>query len=124
MPGAPVTPDVEQWRVFYAENGLGKGKSADLVALKVQIAEEQLRKIRRENEEGDGRVVDEQTIRDFLRDWAAKLDLLLTAELETNLPPLLDGKPIAEIRVEMRNVHDRIRQATSRGLLNWTPESN
>lgn len=53
----------------------------------------------------------------FLRSWIAKLDLLLTAELENNLPPVLLGQPIEVLRKEMRDCHDRLREATKRGLV-------
>ena len=51
----------------------------------------------------------------------AKMDLLLSSELEVNAPPLLAGKSILEVREEMRRIHDRIRDATKNGLLKWQP---
>tara|TARA_R110000787_G_scaffold162146_2_gene275534 strand:- start:166 stop:696 length:531 start_codon:yes stop_codon:yes gene_type:complete len=55
----------------------------------------------------------------FIRAWIAKLDLLLTAELENNLPPMLLGQPIDVMRSEMRQCHDRLRDATQRGLVRY-----
>lgn len=124
LDGAPSGLNVEAWLKFRDERGLGRQRGADLHALKVQIAEQDLERKRHENAVLRGESIPANEIRDFLREWAAKLDLLLTSELETNAPPLLDGKPIAEIRVTMRDVHDRIRAATARGLLSWEPEQS
>lgn len=60
-----------------------------------------------------------QQVSEFLRAWAAKLDLLLTAELENNVPNLILGLPIADIRREMVACHDRIREMTHRGFRTW-----
>jgi phage terminase Nu1 subunit (DNA packaging protein) len=64
-------------------------------------------------------VIDRDLVANYLKSWVAKLDLLLTAELENNLPTALIGQPIDLIRSEMRNAHDRIREATRRGLRAW-----
>jgi hypothetical protein len=68
-------------------------------------------------------MISREVVADYLHAWAAKLDMLLTAELENNTPPIVVGLSVAEVRVEMRNVHDRIREATHRGLGAWE-ESN
>jgi hypothetical protein len=67
--------------------------------------------------------IDRHEVSDYLRAWTAKLDLLLTAELENNAPNLILGKPIDEIRSEMRQMHDRIRDATRRGLRAWEEDN-
>ena len=119
MDGAPDSPDVEAWTAFVAERGLNRGNSKTLAELKVLIAQEELKKKRRENEVAEGRMIEEQAVSDFLREWVAKLDMALTAELDVNAPPMLAGKSIVEVREEMRAIHDRIRDATKRGLLKW-----
>lgn len=64
-------------------------------------------------------VIDRDLVADYLNAWVAKLDLLLAAELENNIPNLILGQPIDEVRREMRNCHDRIRDSTRRGLRAW-----
>jgi hypothetical protein len=64
-----------------------------------------------------------QQVSEFLRAWAAKLDLLLTAELENNVPNLVLGLSIADIRREMVACHDRIREMTHRGFRTWEDDN-
>jgi phage terminase Nu1 subunit (DNA packaging protein) len=64
-------------------------------------------------------VIDRDLVANYLKSWVAKLDLLLTAEMENNIPNLVLGQPIDEVRREMRECHDRIREATRRGLRAW-----
>ena len=64
-------------------------------------------------------VIDRDLVADYLKAWVAKLDLLLTAELDNNIPNLVLGQPIDEVRREMRDSHDRIRDSTRRGLRAW-----
>ena len=64
-------------------------------------------------------VIRRDVVSTFLRSWVAKFDLLLTAEMENNLPPVLLGQPIDMMRDEMRQCHDRLRQATQRGMVQW-----
>ena len=90
--------------------------------IKVQkLSQEELKKKGRENAVAEGRIIEQETVSEFLRDWMAKMDLLLSSELEVNAPPLLAGKSILEVREEMRRIHDRIRDATKNGLLKWQP---
>ena len=122
-PDAPQEPDVEAWMEFKEKWGVGKGGSQELQRIKVEIATEQLAKIKRENAILEGEMIATKDVREFLQDWTAKLDLLLTAVMETNLPPKLVGRPIAEIRFMLRNAHDEIREATAKGLLKWQPDT-
>lgn len=121
LKGAPGTWDIEEWRRFVDANNLNKGNSVSLAVLKVEIAQEELKKKRRENAIAEGRMIEEGVVQDFLRDWMAKLDMALTAELEVNTPPLVAGRSVPEVRECLRGVHDRIRDATKNGLLKWTP---
>jgi hypothetical protein len=119
--GAPAGWNVEEWRTFIEQRGLAKASSDVLSELKVLIAQEELKKKQRENAVAEGKIIEQETVADFLREWTAKLDLMLTSELEVNAPPLLSGKSIVEVREEMKAIHDRIREATKTGLLKWQP---
>jgi len=121
LKGAPASWDIVEWQRFVDANNLNKGNSVSLAALKVEIAQEELKKKRRENAVAEGKMIAEDVVRDFLRDWMAKLDMALTAELEVNTPPLVAGRSVADVRERLREVHDRIRDATKSGLLKWTP---
>jgi hypothetical protein len=121
LKGAPAGWNIEEWRTFVEQRGLNKASSDVLSELKVLIAQEELKKKGRENAVAEGRIIEQETVSDFLRDWMAKMDLLLSSELEVNAPPLLAGKSILEVREEMRRIHDRIRDATKNGLLKWQP---
>lgn len=121
LKGAPAGWNIDEWRTFVEQRGLNKASSDVLSELKVLIAQEELKKKGRENAVAEGRIIEQETVSDFLRDWMAKMDLLLSSELEVNAPPLLAGKSILEVREEMRRIHDRIRDATKNGLLKWQP---
>jgi len=121
LKGAPASWDIAEWRRFVDTNNLNKGNSVSLATLKVEIAHEELKKKRRENSVAEGKMIEEGTVQDFLRDWMAKLDMALTSELEVNAPPLLAGRSVVEVREKLREVHDKIRDATKNGLLKWTP---
>jgi hypothetical protein len=121
LKGAPAGWNIEEWRTFVEQRGLNKASSDVLSELKVLIAQEELKKKGRENAVAEGRIIEQETVSEFLRDWMAKMDLLLSSELEVNAPPLLAGKSILEVREEMRRIHDRIRDATKNGLLKWQP---
>lgn len=122
LPGAPKSKNFEEWQKWIEDNGHLKGGSKKLTELKVLIAEEELKKKRRENSVAEGMVVPADEIRAFHQQWSMKLDQLLTHELDTNAPPLLLGCDIVELRKIMVEIHDRIRHATHAGLLNWRPE--
>ena len=69
--------------------------------------------------EAKRQVIGREIVSNYLRQWVARLDVLFSAELEHNLPAVLLGQPIDLIRREMRECHDRIREATKRGLVRW-----
>jgi hypothetical protein len=121
LKGAPAGWNIEEWRTFVEQRGLNKASSDVLSELKVLIAQEELKKKGRENAVAEGRIIEQETVSEFLRDWMAKMDLLLSSELEVNAPPLLAGKSILEVREEMRRIHDRIRDATKNGHHKWQP---
>ena len=82
-----------------------------------QLAEVKLSKERNE-------VADIEAVEDFLKRAAAALDMRITHELETVLPPALVGKDIVAMRQELQSGGDRIRETLRRGILNWKPEKS
>ena len=109
-----------EWQQFCAQNVIGKDTATrNLADLKAELMREQIKLARMKNAEAKREVIDRDLVASYLKSWVAKLDLVLTAELENNLPALLIGQPIDLIRAEMRNAHDRIRDSTRRGLREW-----
>jgi hypothetical protein len=123
MPDAPTEPDLVQWQAFIEQHGLGKNSTKSLTELKGEVEAEKLRKLKRENEIAEGRTISIDDVTGYLTELAAKLDLLITQKVETDLPVLCLGQPIADIRAQCRRKHDEIREITHAGLLNWKPES-
>jgi phage terminase Nu1 subunit (DNA packaging protein) len=108
------------WQQFCAENVIGKDTATrNLSELKAELMREQIKFARMKNAEAKRQVIERDLVASYLQSWVAKLDLLLTAELENNIPNLVLGQPINEVRREMRECHDRIRDATRRGLRAW-----
>jgi hypothetical protein len=124
MPDAPQVPDLVQWAAFIEDHGLGKRDTKSLTELKSDVEREKLRKLKRENEVAERKIVAVDEAVSLLAEMAAKLDLLLTQKLETELPPLVIGQPIAQVRAECRRVHDEIRAVTKDGLLDWSPDGD
>jgi hypothetical protein len=120
LPGAPQKPDVDQWLAFYKDHGLGKGSSRQLVDLKILIAEEQLKKAKRDNAVAEAEVIDRKVISDFLADLAAKLDAVITHEFIANAAPKLVGMDIGEVRRCLAEARERVRHATRNNLLKWS----
>ncbi len=123
MPDAPTEPDLVQWQAFIEQHGLGKNSTKSLTELKGEVEAEKLRKLRRENEVAEGRVVPVDTVLEINGELAAKLALLLKVKLLTELPALCVGQPIAEIRAIAQQKIDEISDVTVKGLLDWPPET-
>ena len=123
MPDAPTEPDLVQWQAFIEQHGLGKNSTKSLTELKGEVEAEKLRKLRRENEVAEGRVVPVDTVLEINGELAAKLALLLKVKLLTELPALCVGQPIAEIRAIAQQKIDEISDVTVKGLLDWKPET-
>jgi len=121
MPDAPTVPNVVQWQAFIEQHGLGKTGTKSLTELRAAVEAEKLRKLKRENEIAEGDIITLGLVTEMLSGLSAKLDLLLTQKLDTELPQLCVGQSIAEMRVHCRRAHDEIREVTDRGLLNWKP---
>ena len=124
LDGAPETADIESWVAFVELRGLGRTSSRKLTELRAEVEAEKLRKLKRENEIAEGRTISIDDVTGYLTELAAKLDLLITQKVETDLPVLCLGQPIADIRAQCRRKHDEIREITHAGLWsgypNWT----
>jgi phage terminase Nu1 subunit (DNA packaging protein) len=112
--------DLLAWQQFCAHNVIGKDTATrNLSDLKAELMREQIKLARMKNAEAKREVIGRDLVSNYLISWVAKLDLILTTELENNLPSLLIGQPIDIMRLEMRKAHDRIRESTRRGLSAW-----
>jgi hypothetical protein len=106
---------------YYREDRNIAATTLNQAKLEKLSAEAEMAKIKLGQARGD--TIDREAVADFLQSWTAKLDMLLTSELETGLPNRLVGQPIEVLRYELRECHDRIRAATARGLLTWEDDN-
>lgn len=122
MEGAPDTTDLVQWQAFVEQHGLGNAQTKSLTELKAAVEAEKLRKLRRENEVAEGRIVPVDTMLEINGEIAARVALLLKTKFVVEMPPLCVGLPIAEIRAIARGMVDEICDVTTRGILDWKPD--
>jgi hypothetical protein len=115
FPNAPKEPDVEAWQAWKEENK-GEGADREIAEVKRLVALEQLRKLKRENEIGEGKTVPVDEVIAALREATAKWDSVLTSKLDQEAPARLVGKEIAELRAELSAIHDELREAMGREL--------
>ena len=106
---------------YYREDHHNTSRTLNDAKLEKLRADAEMSRIKVEQAKRE--TIDRQEVSDYLRAWTAKLDLMLTAELENNAPNLVLGLPIDGIRSEMRQMHDRIREATRRGLRAWEDDN-
>jgi len=106
---------------YYREDRHATTNTLNGAKLEKLTAEAEMAKIKLSQARGD--TIDREEVADFLQSWTAKLDMLLTSELETGLPNRLLGQSIEVLRYELRECHDRIRAATARGLLTWEDDN-
>ena len=125
-----ASPVVGQYRQIETIRGIFKYYREDHNVSTRTLTDAKLQKLKADAEmsrikvsQAKRETIDRQEVADYLRAWTAKLDLLLTAELENNAPNLVLGRPIDEVRSEMRQMHDRIREATRRGLRAWEDDN-
>jgi hypothetical protein len=85
---------------------------------------EKLRKLKRHNEVEEGAIASVPDVAAFLQKMAATYDALLTQKIDVELPPLVIGLPIADVRKACERLHDEIREITNRGLQNWTNDKS
>jgi len=93
------------------------------------LAGEKLTKLRTERmiaetklELARGRLIDIETVGDFISRTAARWEQLLKLKLETEGPTRLVGKDVVGVRRELRAMHDEIRELSNVGLDEWKPE--
>ena len=87
---------------------MGRVRSGELAELKKEVERERLRKLRRENAVAEGSLIPKNVLAAAIIGKAHWFARILRYELEQNLPALLVGQPIAEIRRELRDTCDRV----------------
>lgn len=123
LPDAPTEPDVEAWMSWAAANK-PDSTHGDLNEVKRLVELEKLRKLKRHNEVEEGAIASVPDVAAFLQKTAAIYDALLTQKIDVELPPLIVGLPIADVRKACEKLHDEIREITNRGLQNWTNDKS
>jgi transposase-like protein len=113
LPEAPTEPDLDAWIKWMEANKEG-GASIDLQEAKRQVELEKLRKLRRENEIQEGRMISVEEATACIRTATQKWDLALTQALDTEGPKRCEGKGVAELRMEFRMIHDELRAVSKR----------
>lgn len=121
LPGAPTEPNLEQWTEWAASN---KSEHGDINEVKRLVELERLRKLKRENEIEEGAIASVPEVASFLQKTAAAYDAMLTQKIDVELPPLIVGQPIAEVRKICERIHDEIREITNTGLQKWANGKN
>jgi hypothetical protein len=120
---APKEPDIDAWLAYQDSAGIGKGESPELKKIKIEIAQEQLAKLRRENAIGEGKMIPRETIAEFLSDLSYRIDAMIGHEFITSAAPRVVGQPIASVREELAASRERIRVATHAGILKWEADN-
>lgn len=110
MEGAPEGRDVEEWKKFMAETGLGLGKGkakgqAELREEKLKWETELVKaRVAREHR----KVIDREEVNRLLLHIATRARTMLYQFLETEAPPKLDGMTAAQMRPILREMADSI----------------
>lgn len=105
LPGAPTDRDVEKWKAFKAERGLGKATGQDLKDEKIRHEIELLKaKVDREHR----KVIDRDEVNRLLVHIGTDFRTMLYQFLETEAPPKLDGQSAAQMRPILREMADSI----------------
>jgi len=113
LDGAPTEPVIEAW-IPWMEANKGDTANMELGEAKRLVELEKLRKLRRENEIQEGRMIAVDTAVACIRTATQKWDLALTQALDTEGPKRCEGKSIAELRMEFREIHDGLRDQSKR----------
>lgn len=111
LPGAPTDADTESWKRFIEEQQLG-GAGNKVGKRREQLLEEKVEKqnklldlqIARE----ESRMVPRAEVDQMLMTLATQQRSILYQKLENELPPKIDGLPIAESRAALRAAADEI----------------
>jgi len=122
MPGAPAEPDIEAWKQFKDENGLGEvgnRVSEDREHWLTQQAEYRAKLLEIEHRKAVGEIVmrADLTARDDRIAMAQKQ--MLYDVLTTELPVLSEGKSAADIRILNRDAADRVCRVMQEKLNDW-----
>jgi hypothetical protein len=101
---------VEQVVDWVKSKGLGQHKkqTRELAELKVLIAEQELEKKQRENQIARREIIPVEEASRAAARATAIWQLAIRAKLETEAPPRLAGKDIAELRAEIRTISDEL----------------
>lgn len=123
LPGAPLEPDFALWEAFKRDRGLGLEGGDELKKLKAEKLREEIESARLRNARLRGSAIPADEVRAYDTAYAAKLEAFLKVKLVLETPTRLNGKSIAESRVEMERVHDEIRTFLQAGVMKWEPEA-
>ena len=87
---------------------MGRVRPGELADLKKSFELERLIKLRQKNAVAEGNLIPKDAFAAAIMGKAHGFARILRYELEQNLPALLVGQPIAEIRRELRDTCDRV----------------
>ena len=107
-PGAPQTKNLSEWQKYVRDEGLGRPKDKELIELKKDVERERWRKLRRENEVAEGKLLRREILGPYFRSRASTFASVCRVTLEQELPPRLQGANISEIRATMREAVDTL----------------
>ena len=120
LEGAPVGPDLEEWKRFKAQRGLGRDRATpELATLRAELLGEQIQRERARNAREAGEVVDQKVVEEMLVILGQKLNALLTLKLEVELGPRVAGKSMASANVEGSVIVDEIREVVNNNIANF-----
>ena len=105
FPGLDNYDAIVAWRDV---NGLGLRGNRDLAEVKLEIANQQLLKITRENEVASGKLMTVDELVEVATRATAIWQTRMRTILETETPPRITGLPIAEMRAEIRKIVDEL----------------
>ena len=117
LEGAPATADLEAWKAFKTERGLGRVRATgELNTLKAQLMQREitLRDMKIAREAGES--IAKEVVDDMLATLSQKLDLLLRLKLEVELGQRVIGKNAAEFNVEGGVILDEIREVINSNI--------
>jgi len=119
-----VGPDLEEWKRFKAQRGLGRDRATpELATLRAELLGEQIQRERARNAREAGEVVDRDVVETMLVTLGQKLDLLLRLKLEVELPSRCVGKSIAELGIEGATLLEEIREVVNANIAKFESEA-
>lgn len=103
---------------YYREDRHAQTSSINDVKLGKMRAEMELAQIK--VAEAKSEVMSVSQVEEFVGQFAAKLNQLLTQKIETEAPARLVGKDIVAARAEARLLHDEVWEVCNHNLQKWT----